>query len=46
MSRRFLGEKRERARERRKLTDPFANPERNVKLEVIYCKGVGVGYLR
>ena len=34
-----------RARERRKLTDPFANPERNVELEVIHREGVGAGCL-
>ena len=34
-----------RPRERRKLTDPFANPERNVGLEVIRREGVGVGCL-
>ena len=31
-----------RARERGKLTNPFMNLERNVRLEVIHCEGVGV----
>ena len=35
--RRFLGEKGESEGEE-KLTDPFVNPERNVKLEVILCE--------
>ena len=35
-----------RARESRKLTDPFVNLERNVELEVIRCEGVGAGRLR
>ena len=35
-----------RARERKKLIDPFASPERNVELEVICCEGVGVGRFR
>ena len=35
-----------RARERRKLTDPSMNPERNVELEVICREGVGAGCLR
>ena len=35
-----------RARERRKLTDPFMNLERNLELEVIRCEGVGAGRLR
>ena len=35
-----------RARERRKLTDPFTNLEHNVELEVIHCEGVGAGHLR
>ena len=35
-----------RARERRKLIDPFVNLKRNVKLEVIHHEGVGAGCLR
>ena len=35
-----------RARERRKLIDPFVNPERNVELEVICREGVGASCLR
>ena len=35
-----------RARERRKLTNTFANSECNVELEVIRREGVGAGYLR
>ena len=42
----FLGEKRGERGRGEKLTDPFANPERNVELEVIRLEGVGAGYLR
>ena len=35
-----------RARERRKLTVSFVDPEWNVELEVIRCEGVGAGSLR
>ena len=32
-------------RERRKLIDPFTNPEHNVELEVIHCERFGAGRL-